>query len=395
MKMKLGQLGLLIASAAITLHAPAMPAFAQECTAKIGAVGPLSGSASAWGLAAKEGAEFIAALVNSEGGIQLGDKKCNVTVISFDSQYTAAGGAAGANFLASENVHVTVGPVGSPETTGFRPVASRSGIVNFSSSYMRDVITPDFPFAFHALQAPITWGPILVKTAQQQFGFKSVNIIAPNDQGGTDSGEQLKKMYEEVGAETAIEYFQRGTTNFSAIATRIMGANPDAIEMSSVPPGDAAILTKQLLEAGYEGVIGSLGGTGLAPIIDGAGGIENLTNVYWLETSPVDAPGLVKMREEYEKVMGKKAPSNPLFPVFAMATEVVLQGVSAAGTDADGEKIAVALRGLTPESRYMGKANWRGKSLYGINQELTFPPGIGMIVSGEKKPTTVVTIEGE
>ena len=63
-------------------------------------------------------------------------------------------------------------------------------------------------------------------------------------------------MYEEVGVETTLEYYQRGTTNFAAIATRVMGANPDAIEMSSVPPGDAAILVKQLLEAGYEGVIG-------------------------------------------------------------------------------------------------------------------------------------------
>ena len=29
----------------------------------------------------------------------------------------------------------------------------------------------------------------------------------------------------------------------------------------------------------------------------------------------------------------------------------------------------------------MGKAGWRGKTLYGINQELTFPPGIGMIIN--------------
>ena len=395
MKTKIVEFRALAASVALALTTVAVPAYAQDCEVKIGAVGPLSGGASAWGLAAKEGAEFIATLVNSDGGLQIGDAKCKVNVVSFDSQYTAAGGAAGANFLASENIHATVGPVGSPETTGFRPVAARSGIVNFSSSYMRDVISPDFPYAFHALQAPITWGPLLIKAAHDQFGFKSVVIIAPNDQGGTDSGEQLKKMYEEVGVETTLEYFQRGTSNFAAIATRVMGANPDAIEMSSVPPGDAAILVKQLLEAGYEGVTGSLGGTGLKPIEEGAGGIENLTNVYWLETSPVDAPGIVKMREDYVKVMGKEAPVNPLFPVYALAAEVVLQGISAAGTDADGEKIANALRSLTPESRYMGKAGWRGKTLYGINQELTFPTGLGMIVKGEKKPTTVIDIAAE
>ena len=103
-------------------------------------------------------------------------------------------------------------------------------------------------------------------------------------------------------------------------------------------------LVKQLLEAGYAGVIGSLGGAGLKPIADGAGGVDNLKNVYWLETSPIDHPGIVKLKEDYKRVMGKEAPDNPLFPVFALAAEVALAGISKAGTDADAEKIADALR---------------------------------------------------
>lgn len=386
---------MIAASAAAGLAFAASAAQAQDCSVTIGAVGPLSGSAAAWGLAAKDGAEFTAALANSEGGIKVGDRTCTVEVVSFDSQYTAAGGSAAANFLASEGVHATVGPVGSPETTGFRPVAARSGIVNFSSSYMRDVMSPDFPLAFHALQSPITWGPLLIGKAKEQFRFEDVIIVAPNDQGGTDASEQLKAMYENAGVTASTEYYQRGTTNFAAIVTRLMSAGPQAIEMSTVPPGDTSILVKQLQEAGYEGVLGALGGTGLAAIEDGAGGIENLRNVYWLEVSPVDAPGIVRIREDYTRIMGKDAPENPLFPVFVMAAEVILQGISAAGTDDDGNRIAEALRGLTPESRYMGKAGWRGKEQYGVNQELTFPPGLGLIVDGQKQPTTVVEIAAE
>jgi branched-chain amino acid transport system substrate-binding protein len=362
---------------------------------KLGVVGPLSGGAAAWGLAVKDAADFVAASVNADGGLKMGNKKCAVKVFSFDSQYTAAGGAAGANYLASEGVHVTLGPVGSPETTGFRPVAARVGIVNFSSSYMSGVISPEFPLAFHALQAPATWGPLLVKAAEDQFGFKSVMVIGPNDQGGTDSSTLLKKMYIDVGVDATTEFYQRGTTNFAPLATRIMSANPDAIELSAVPPGDNSIIIKQLLEAGYTGVIGSLGGSGLKPMVDAAGGIANLKDVYWLETSPVDAPGIVKMIEDYKKLMGKDAPTNPLFPVFALAGEVELEGISAAGTDQDADKIAAALRNLTPISRYMGKAGWRGKTIYGINQELTFPPGIGMIINSTKKPTKVVEIPAE
>ena len=384
-----GVAALLLATAAVA------PALAQDCEVKLGAVGPMSGAASAWGLSAKAGAEFAAATVNAEGGLPMGDKTCPVKVYTFDAQYTAAGGAAASSYLASENVHVTLGPVGSPETTGFRPVAKRYGQINFSSSYMRDVIGPDYPLAFHALQAPITWGPILIKEAKDKFGFKSVMITAPNDQGGTDSGKQLVKLYGDVGVDATPEYYQRGTTNFGALATRIINANPDAIEMSSVPPGDAAILVKQLLEAGYPGVIGSLGGTGIKPILEGSGGVENLKNVYWLKVSPVGDPGIVKLKEDYKKVMDADAPENPLFPVFALAGEVALQAISQAGTDQDYERIAETLRGMTPESRYMGKAGWRGKTLYGVNQELTFPIGLGMIVDGQMQPVQTVQIPTE
>lgn len=392
MKGSLGRFRIMVGGAAICA---ALPAMAQDCEVKIGAVGPLSGGAAAWGLSTKAGTEFVAALVNSEGGVQMGDRKCQVRVLPFDAQYTAAGGAAAANYLASEGVHITAGPVGAPETTGFRTVAARAGIVNFSSSYMAGVISPDFPLAFHALQAPVTWGPLMVKAAHDQFGFDSVTIVAPNDQGGTDGSEQLRKLYEAVGVTATVEYFQRGTSNFAAVATRIMGGGSDVVEVATVPPGETAILVKQLLEAGYDGILGSLGGGGLHPLEEGAGGIEYLENVYWLETSPVDAPGIVKMREEYAELMGTPAPINPTFPVYVMATEVILQGITAAGTDQDPEKLAEALRGLTPHSRYMGDAGWAGEKIYGINQELTFPPGLGMIIDGEKQTTAIIEIPAE
>ena len=235
----------------------------------------------------------------------------------------------------------------------------------------------------------------MVEKAKKQFGFDSVMIIGPNDQGGTDAGSVLKKTYDGAGVKAAEEYYQRGTTNFAPIATRIMRENPGAIEVSTVPPGDASILVKQLLEAGYSGVIGSLGGAGVAPIVDGAGGIENLTNVYWLEIAPLDSSGVTKMKQDYKATMGADAPANALFPVFVTSAELLLDAISKAGADDDGGKIADALRKLTPTSRYMGAAGWRGKLQYGINQEVTFPPGLGMIVNGVKQKTVTVDIPTE
>ena len=280
----------MLASAALAGLMLALPATAQDCSVRVGAAGPFTGAAAGWGLAAKSATEFVAARINAEGGLQMADRKCQVVVDSFDAQYTAAGGAAAANYMESKGVHAVVGPVGSPETTGFRPVAARSGIVNIAPSYSRDVITPEFPLAFHGLQAPVTWGPFLVRRARDLFHLEKVMIIAPNDQGGTDAGHQLEGTYKGADIDVTMEFYQRGTTNFAPIAARVMLENPSGIEISTLPPGDAAIFVQQLLEAGFDGTIGSLGGGGLGPIVEDAGGEDALSNVYWLEITPSDIP---------------------------------------------------------------------------------------------------------
>src|SRR5271154_6535083 len=97
-------------------------ASAEDCAVQVGVAGPMSGGAAAYGLNEKLGAEFQAALANEGGGLQIGDKKCKVNILSYDSGYTSAGGAAAANYLASQGVHVVLGPIGTPEVEGFKSV---------------------------------------------------------------------------------------------------------------------------------------------------------------------------------------------------------------------------------------------------------------------------------
>jgi branched-chain amino acid transport system substrate-binding protein len=99
---------------------------------------------------------------------------------------------------------------------------------------------------------------------------------------------------------------------------------------------------------------------------------------------PVDDPGAVKLREDYARVMKTPAPDNGIFYTGTFAAEQYLRAISAAGTDKDSAKVADALRKLTPESKYFGKGGWRGKTQYGINQELAFPVGMGVIKDGKK-----------
>src|SRR5580698_9348978 len=102
---------ILLAACGLGVALSAQGAWAQSCEIKIGAMGPMSGGAAQWGLAMQGAAELAAAEVNVEGGLTISGKKCKVSVVAYDSKYTADGAAAGANALASQDIKVIIGPV--------------------------------------------------------------------------------------------------------------------------------------------------------------------------------------------------------------------------------------------------------------------------------------------
>jgi branched-chain amino acid transport system substrate-binding protein len=383
--------GILLGCAAL---AASHGANAQDCVVKLGVAGPMTGNASLWGLALKAGTEFEAAWVNDNGGLPMGNRKCKVEVLTFDAQATGAGGAAAANHFASEKVHAVIGPIVSPETTGLKPVAKRNGLINFSMSFAFDVIGPEFPLAFHAVQSPPVWGPSVIKAARDKFKFNSTMVMGANDQGGTDTSKALAAIYASAGSKVSEEYFQRGTTNFAPIAARIMNANPDNVELAGMGPAEAAILARQLLEAGYEGSFGRLS-SGADFVIKGVGGPDKLKAFFFMEHAPLDDPGIVKLRADFQRLMKTPFVESGHLPIAQMAAEQVLRAYSQAGTDQDADKILAELTKTTPNSRYIGPAGWRGKAQFGINHEMSFPIGMGVVAKGKREPMLRIPVAAE
>jgi branched-chain amino acid transport system substrate-binding protein len=373
---------LVYAAAAFALGGAA--AHAQGgCELKLGAMGPMSGGAAQWGLGMEAAATLAAAEVNAQGGLQVGDKKCHVTIVSYDSKYTADGAAAGSNALASQDIKFIIGPVGSPENTGIKPVAARNGQLAWNASYAINALEAKYPLMFHIAPGPSAWADTLIKTAKQTFPMKSVALIAPNDQGGTDIVKVDAAAYRDNGVTTNEEYYQRGTTNFAPIITRVMAAHPDVVDTASSPPGDAGVIIKQLRLAGFEGPIGRLGGPGTDEILRVAGGLDVVKNFYWFETVPTEDPKVRAIDDLYRKLVGKEPVGGTSFWADLPAARLTLKAISAAGTIDDVQKVAEALRKLPVEDPNMGKGVWSGQKAFAINQELFFPFGVGIIKDGK------------
>ena len=264
------------------------PASAQ-CVVKMGVVVPMSGAAAQWGIAMRGAAGLVAAEYAEKGGLPVGGQKCKITVTTLDGKYNPEGAAAAANQLANDGIKVIIGPIGAPEVTGIKPVASRNGMLIMGNSFAKDAIGPRWPLVFHLGSGPSAWAPPIIRLAKQKFGMKSVVVTAPNDQGGTDIGSVDAAAYRANGVTATEEYYQRGTTNFAPIITRILNVHPDAIDTASSPPGDSGLIVKQLREAGFNGPIGHLGGPGEQEVLRIAGGLQGVKNFYWYEAIYIDS----------------------------------------------------------------------------------------------------------
>lgn len=355
------------------------------CEVKLGVIAVLSGPAVDWGEAVRQGVALSAEEVNRAGGLQVGGQRCHVSYVAIDSKYSTEASAAATNQLASQGIRIVIGPVGSNELAGVKPIAVRNNMLVMSDSYAKDVIGPKWPLIFHFGPGPSGWADPIIKAAQQRFKIRKVVVVAPNDQGGTDTGSVDAATYRKNGIATTEEYYQRGTTNFAPTVLRVLASNPDTVELASTPAGDAGVIVKQLRQSGFNGVIGRLGGPSTDEIVRVTGGTDVVKNMYWYEpvlkndkTKAVDAT--------YRTFFGKEPPPVTLFYQWIAATRLVLKAISAAGTADDPVKVADALRKLPVDDPDMGKGLWIGKEFFGVNQELSLPFGMGVIQDGKYAP---------
>jgi branched-chain amino acid transport system substrate-binding protein len=365
---------------AAMLAAPAA-AFA-DCEFKVGAMGPMSGGAAQWGLAMYSATELAAAEVNAQGGVKIDGQMCKIVVVAYDSKYTADGAAAGSNAFAAQDIHIIIGPVGSPEATGIKPVAARNEQIAWNASYAKNALETKFPLMFHIGPGPSGWADAVIKKAMTVFPMKTVALVAPNDQGGTDIASVDADAYRANGVTPVEEYYQRGTTNFAPIVTRVLAAKPDVVDTASSPPGDAGVIIKQLRLAGFTGPVGRLGGPGTDEIVRVAGGLDVVKDFYWFESVLAADPQVRAIDDLYRKLLGKDPVGGTAVWADLPAARLTMKAIGIAGTG-DAKKVAAVLRTLPVEDPNLGKGFWGGKKAFGIAQELTFPFGVGIIKDGK------------
>ncbi len=218
--------------------------------------------------------------------------------------------------------------------------------------------------------------------AEAFWKAKKVATIGPNDETGYDVSGFNKKALLAAGQEVIVqEYFERGTTDFMPVLSKIFAQKPDILNLNGSNPGDCGLILKQARQMGYKGLIVKIGGPGTPEMLKVAGKDLMEGFIYYSPINP-DDQNIIEVNKKYDKKF--PPPMNGFTPQFYDGTLWLFEAIKKAGTITDTTKVKAALEGLTFNGVYTGRMSWTGKETYGIDHQVKFPFYV-MVVKGGKE----------
>lgn len=198
-------------------------------TIKIGAIGPLTGDASTYGISVKNGAELLQEEINNAGGIN--GKKVEF-IFEDDQNKNDSAKQAFNKLVDKDQVCAILGGVTSGPTLSIAPDATSKGIPMITPTGTEPTITKvGGDYMFRGCFVDSFQGEILAKYATDTLKKKTAAVLY---NAGTDYSkgiaDSFKKDFEAKGGTvTQFLTYNNNDTDFKAQLTKIKGDNPDLL----------------------------------------------------------------------------------------------------------------------------------------------------------------------
>ena len=239
-----------------TSAAPAGPAE----TLKIGLIEPMSGPISVVGLAFKRGYELYADKVNAEGGLQVGDKKYMLEILSEDGKGSPeAAGTAAKKLVLQDGVTFVAGEIIEPASDAIYQVSSTAPDKTMHIlSWVNVPFTPSDVSASKPLQVRLAISPQDTNLPDMDYlaetypDAKKIAIVYPNI-GYEPLIEDVTALAKERGMEIVGSFpWEFGTTDFVPVYSKALATKPDVVVALVSAQADAQLRAAR--DMGFKGV---------------------------------------------------------------------------------------------------------------------------------------------
>ena len=205
---------------------------APENEIRLGVNAELTGSKPTVGDSCKKAAELLAAQVNQEGGLKLGDKKYLIRLFVEDNEDKAESAAAAAQKLISQdNVQAIIGPNTSGNAIPAASICEGAGVIMVSPWSTNPKTTEGKKFIFRACFIDDFQGQVMAKFARETLKVQTAAVLYDvASEYNKGIAEYFKKAFEAAGGKVvAFESYTKDDKDFSSQLTFIKAANPGVL----------------------------------------------------------------------------------------------------------------------------------------------------------------------
>ncbi len=327
---------------AVALAALAVPAAAAD-ELKIGALLSVTGPAAFLGAPEARTLEMLTEQVNARGGVA-GHKVKLIVKDTGGSPEKAVSFAR--QLIDEEKVFAILGPSTSGETMAVKGIAEEAKTLLISLAAAEVIVNPVAPHVFKTAQKD-SHAAALIFQDMKKRGITRIAVFSSNTGFGKAGKEQIAKLAPEYGIQIVLdEVYDKAATDLSAEATKLKGANAQAVLNWSIEPAQS-ILVKNIRQLGLTLPIYQSHGFGNLAYAKAAGTaaegvifpLGRLAVADALPAGNPQKPVLVAYREAYQKKYGEEVSG---FGGYAWdAFQLLAAAVEKVGLDR--EKVRTAL----------------------------------------------------
>lgn len=293
---------------------------AAACDLKIGMFGALTGPNANLGIYIQNGVNLALDDYNAK------HPDCKVTLANFDSQGDPTQAPALAKkAIDDKKVVGIVGPAFSGESKAADPLFNEAGLVTITPSATNPKLADNgWKTFFRALGNDATQGPAAAKYIKDTLKATKPFVVDDASEYGKGLADIVRQDLGSalIGSDTV----QQKQTDFSATVTKVKASGADALFYGGYAP-EAAILVKQLRDAGWKGTFVSDDGTKDQSYVDNAKAAAEGT----ILTCPCAPPDVAPEFQKAYKAKFGQDPNTYSGEGYDAAT-ILLDGI-AAGKD--------------------------------------------------------------
>ena len=172
-------------------------------------------------------------LLNSKGGVTVGDTHYTIEIVAYDDQSTTDGAMTAINKIIQDGVKYLYAPMFMPNNLAIAQLCEENKIIRIKSFGAGAIeVNPDNPFMFFSNSGVGNIEPFYEYATAKYPDVKKVAIVAPDDPGGATYVDMVKATIAANGLEEVyFELYPIGTEDYYPILNKALAAQPDAIDI--------------------------------------------------------------------------------------------------------------------------------------------------------------------